>query len=87
MATTFGLYYADITCGRFHAERFGRLRVSFVLKSYSAPYGSSIGILRHRIACKPPKLQHEITQIIILYNLLLHGLVFCRINHLCQRAQ
>ena len=46
MATTFGLYYAGITCGRFHAERFGRLRVSFYLKSYSAPTVSSIGILK-----------------------------------------
>ena len=46
MATTFGLYYAAITCGRFHAERFGRLRVSFYLKSYSAPTVSSIGILK-----------------------------------------
>ena len=113
MATTFGLYYAGITCGRFHAERFGRLRVSFYLKSYSAPTVSSIGILQtpprffqsdvvSPIARfldlqltdlstgsggKHPKLHYEITQIIILCNILLHGLVFCCNDRLFQRAQ
>ena len=89
MATTFGLYYAGITCGRFHAERFGRF--DFFQSDVVSPIARFLDLQLTDLSTvsggKPPKLQNEISQIIILCNILLHGLVFCCNDHLCQRAQ
>ena len=113
MATTFGLYYADITCGRFHRGTFRtfasellfevilsadcvfhrdfktppRFFHSEVVSAIARFLDLQLTDLSTGSGDKPSKLQYEITQIIILCNVLLHGLVLCCNNRLCQRAQ